>query len=120
MALSSTATQISLTNEQLNDIQGDIWSKGFPKYYEAYYFFAIKPEKNTIFARCLKNLANDPTPLLSTLTKVKKDHDAIQRIKGQPAAVTTKLGTSDKNGSLLSITNALIAFTRKGLDTVMF
>lgn len=110
----------SLRDDQFDDVQGDIWSKGFPKYYETYYFFAIKPDNVKLFAQSLKELVTQPTPLISTLRKVKEDQAAIRGRKEQAAAVAQKLGTSEKDDSLLPIANALIAFTRKGLDAVMF
>ena len=46
--------------EKLEDIlQGDIWSKGFPKYYETYYLFQINPQRAKDFAQNLRTLAND-------------------------------------------------------------
>ena len=110
----------SLTEEQLDNIQGDIWSKGFPKYYETYYFFAIKPDNARLFAQSLKELVTQEAPLISTLRKVKEDRASIQGRKEQIAAVAQKLGTPEEDDTLLPMANALIAFTRKGLDAVGF
>ena len=108
----------SLTEKQLDNIQGDIWSKGFPKYYETYYFFAIKPGNAKFFAQSLKDLVTQSPPLISTLRSVKKDRARIQEWKDQAGAQAKTLGTQAKYDSLLPISNALIAFTRKGLDAV--
>ena len=110
----------SLSEEQLDNIQGDIWSKGFPKYYETYYFFAIKPGNAKLFAQSLKDLVTQSPPLISTLRKVKKDQDCIRERKEQAAAVAKKLGIPEKDEPLLPTANALIAFTYKGLEVVMF
>lgn len=110
----------SLTEEQLDNIQGDVWSKGFPKFYETYYFFTIKPDNVKLFAQSLKELVTQPNPLISTLRKVKKDQAVIRERKKKAAAVAERSDTPRKDDSLLPIANALIAFTRQGLDAVMF
>jgi hypothetical protein len=102
-----------LTKEQLDTIQGDIWSRGFPKYYETYYFFSIAPgEPNAkAFARCLRNLAMHQPELISTLRKVKEDHDDISSEKEEARAGSRKANT-------IPVANALIAFTSRGLQAV--
>ena len=102
----------------LNDIQGDIWSKGFPKFYETYYFFSIEPSKAKIFAQCLKDLP----PLISTLKKVKEDQDRITKARAEDIEAAKKKGIPEKDVTprKIPISNALIAFTYKGLKTVIY
>ena len=110
----------SLTEEQLDNVQGDIWSKGFPKFYETYYFFAIKQENKKLFARSIRELFAQPKPLISSLRTVKEDQARIQGRKEQAAAVARISGSPEKDESLMPVSNALIAFTREGLDAVRF
>ena len=102
----------------LNDIQGDIWSKGFPKFYETYYFFSIEPSNAKLFAQCLKDLS----PLISTLKKVKEDQDRITKAKAEAVEAAKKQGILEKDVIPLRIpvSNALIAFTSKGLKAVSY
>lgn len=95
-----------LTDDQLDNIQGDIWSKGFLKKYEIYYFFAIKPEKEKDFVQNLGDLVSGSEMLISTLRKVKKEREKISARK--------------ENGdhSIVPVSNALIAFTSQGLSAV--
>jgi hypothetical protein len=108
----------------LDDIQGDIWSKGFPKYYETYYFFSIKPgESNTnakLFAQCLKDLVVPSRRLISTLRMARADQDRITAQKTEAAAEAKRRGIPEKEVTLpkIPMSNALIAFTFKGLKAV--
>jgi len=88
---------------KLQDVQGDIWSKGFPKDNETYYLFQINPQRAKDFARSLKNLVNTQPGLISSVAKVKEDWKSIHRV--------TKPKTVD-------VANALIAFTYAGLSVV--
>lgn len=109
-----------LTEHQLDNIQGDIWGKGFPKYYETYYFFSIKDSNETLFAQCLKDLATRSPPLISSLRKVRDDQDRISEQKKEAAAEAKRRGIPEKDVILPKIpnSNALIAFTIKGLAAV--
>jgi hypothetical protein len=111
-----------LTGHQLDNIQGDIWSRGFLKYYETYYFFSIKQSNANIFAQCLKDLATHSPPLISTLRKVRDEYVLISKQKEEAAAAAKKRGIPEKDVNLpkIPISNALIAFTSKGLKTVSY
>jgi len=89
----------------LNNIQGDIWSKGFPKYNETYYLFTIKEERAADFARALRNMVTHQPHLISNLPTVKSNWAEINKHK-------------QASGTKLPMPNALIAFTYKGLETV--
>lgn len=104
----------SLTDQQLDNIQGDIWSRGFPKFYETYYFFSIENAK--LFAPCLKNLVTHSPPLISSLRKVKDDQERIAKAKVEEAK---RQGIPEKDVRI-PVSNALIAFTSKGLQTVSY
>jgi hypothetical protein len=108
----------SLT-DHLDNIQGDIWSKGFPKYYETYYFFSIKDSNEKLFAQCLKDLATRSPPLISTLRKVRDDQGRISEHK-KAVAEAKRRGIPEKDVILpkIPVSNALIAFTFKGLKAV--
>lgn len=85
----------------LENLQGDLFSRGFPKYKETYYFFSIVPGKEQDFTKFLGQLGRSEQ--ISSLKKVLGDWTAIQ--------CTSK-------DYIIDITNALIAFTRAGLDRV--
>lgn len=89
-----------------NDIQGDVWSKGFLKHNETYYFFSIADQKQKIFSQCLKKLAAQvgDASLITSLTQAQKDRD--------------KAGEARALNQIAIISNAMIAFTRIGLDVV--
>ena len=109
---------VPLTENQLDNIQGDIWSKGFPKYYEKYYFFAINRDNAKLFPQCMQDLFTQSPPLISSLRKVKKDQADLQEQKKRVLAEAKGSGNLVKDVSLVPVANALIAFTRKGLDAV--
>jgi hypothetical protein len=107
--------------EQLKNIQGDIWRKGFPKYYETYYFFSIDTSKAKVFCANLKTLATatDTTPLISSLLKVYGDHVSIDKKQAEFKA-DKEAGRVKKDAILppIPMVNALIAFTSAGLQVV--
>lgn len=109
----TTDTDLKLTDDQLDDIQGDIWSKGFPKYYETYYFFSISRSNVKLFSQCLKDLATHSPPLISTLRKVKGDckHISDEKEKASASVGNVKI-------QKIPVSNALIAFTSEGLKLV--
>src|ERR1700746_1955136 len=90
----------------IHNVQGDVWSKGFPKSNETYYFFTIAEGKEKSFSKCLKKLATKmgDRSLISTLAMAQTD-------QGRKADARDA-------GTLAPLSNALIAFTMKGLDAV--
>jgi len=99
------ASEAKVESLNLDNIQGDIWSKGFPKDNETYYLFQINPQRAKDFARNLKNLViPDPnkSSLISSLTMVKKDWARI----------------GEEKPNKVEMAHALIAFTFKGLEVV--
>jgi hypothetical protein len=100
-----------LTEDQLDDIQGDIWSKGFPKFNETYYFFSIADAK--LFSPCLKELV--AKKLISTLRKVRDDQNEIfaKNKEAEERGIPEELRKIPKS-------NALIAFTSQGLQVVSY
>ena len=111
-----------LTERQLDTIQGDVWSKGFPKYYETYYFFSINSSNTKIFAKCLNDLATKSPPLISSLRKVRDDRVRID--EETKAAIAEARGRGIPEEQIIPpripISNALIAFTSKGLKIVSY
>jgi hypothetical protein len=106
----------ALTGEQLFDIQGDVWSKGFPKYYETYYFFTIKQAKQ--FARCLPALTTGTQghlPLISNLKTVKECRIGFEGQGGHVLGLPV-VGADPNRKIVFDIANALIAFTYQGLE----
>ncbi|KAK0639473.1 hypothetical protein B0T16DRAFT_463145 [Cercophora newfieldiana] len=95
----------------LSDIQGDVWSKGFPKYNETYYLFTIKQERAADFARALRNMVTHQPHLISNLPTVKNNWAEI--VTHKQAA-----GSAGSKKERLPMPNALIAFTYKGLETI--
>ena len=102
------------------DIQGDIWSKGFPKYYETYYFFSI--EKAAEFTYCLKELLKGERPLISNLARVKKDQEDIAANKKKAEDKAIAEGKTAKDAVIIvkDLANALIAFSSDGLQIVSY
>ncbi|KAK5657380.1 hypothetical protein OQA88_2950 [Cercophora sp. LCS_1] len=93
----------------LNDIQGDLWSKGFPKYNEAYYLFTINQERAADFARELRNMVVNQSHLISSLPMVQNNWVDIS---------SHKQAAGPAGSEKLPMPNALIAFTYKGLETI--
>ena len=108
----------SLTEDQLDNIQGDIWSKGFPKFYETYYFFSIADAK--LFSPCLKELV--AKKLISTLRKVREDQNEIFAKNEKEKKEAKERGVPEEGVELSKIpkSNALIAFTSQGLQVVSY
>ena len=82
-------------------MQGDLFSRGFPKYHETYYFFSIVLGKEKEFSKALAVLAKSDQ--ISSLTKVREDWCAIDH---------------RTPGVVIPISNALIALSKSGLDRV--
>ena len=102
----------------LNNVQGDIWSKGFPKCVETYYFFTITKESAKIFSQNLRKLVDDTKPLISSLQHVKGDWDEIAKLKKKADAAEASGHPLPEKETVFPVANALIAFTFKGLEMV--
>ena len=85
----------------LDNLQGDLFSRGFPKFHETYYFFSIVDGKEKQFSQSLTVLGR--TGQISSLSKVLADWKTIYSIP---------------SGCRVDLSNALIAFSKKGLDRV--
>ena len=99
----------------LDDLQGDLWSRGFPKFNETYYFFSIADSKEKEFRTALKALVSEPDKYISSLTKVRKDWDLVDEAAKRNHEIKTD-PTAKKD--IIDISNALIAFSKAGLDKV--
>ena len=96
----------------LDNIQGDVFSRGFPKMNETYYFFSITEGKENGFTKALSRLATSGH--ISTLTNAISQWGLIDQLKAdQKGQVNT-----DSPKDILPVANALIAFTMSGLDRV--
>jgi hypothetical protein len=89
----------------IDNVQGDVWSKGFKKLNETYYFFRITAGKELDFSQSLKVLMQQSPTLISNLAKAKETRQIAN-------------GTKINDGGKAEISNALIAFTFRGLKTV--
>jgi hypothetical protein len=63
----------------LDNVQGDTFSRGFPKIKETYYFFSIATSKEKDFTKALNKLATSGH--ISNLTKVLADWKKIDDAK---------------------------------------
>ena len=84
-----------------NNVQGDLFSRGFPKIHETYYFFSIIAGKEKEFTQKLAVLGKSGQ--ISNLTKVLADWKKID---------------SRPQGAIIDVSNALIAFSMKGLEKI--
>ena len=91
-------------------MQGDLFSRGFPKYDETYYFFSITDiaVNGKQFHQLLPDLA---TKEISTLQKVLNDWTNIDDQRPKPDPVNFR-------ATSLAKSNALIAFSMVGLNKV--
>ena len=97
----------------LDDLQGDLFNRGFPKFNEVYYFFHIASGKEKEFSQKVKNLVSGEDKHISSLKKVLEDW------KGVDAAAVKNHATEDPaKKEIVPTLNALIAFTKSGLDRV--
>ena len=97
----------------LDDVQGDLWNRGFPKFNEVYYFFSIVTGKEREFSKALKNLVSEKDKHISSLTKALADWAKVDG-----AAKKNRLVENHAEKEIVSTSNALIAFTKAGLDKV--
>ena len=98
----------------LEDLQGDLFNRGFPKFHEVYYFFNIQLSKE--FAQKVKDLVAGEDQQISSLKKVLEDWEKVDA-----AVVKNRANREAKNNAPLEIVpvvNALIAFSKSGLDQV--
>ncbi|KAF2001300.1 Dyp-type peroxidase [Amniculicola lignicola CBS 123094] len=120
------ASNVSQTVDMFN-VQGDIWSRGFPKRFETYYLFTINggDSNEKQFSQCLRKLTEttteDGTPLLSTLAKVKDDHAKILERKREERNMMecrSDVTNDEDDHPVYPVANALIAFTSEGLNAI--
>ena len=105
---SSTAAAVSLDN-----VQGDLFSRGFPKFNEVYYFFSIARGKEKDFTKALKRLVLDKDKHISSLTKALGDWDIVNQ-----AATENRAIEDVTQKKIVPMSNALIAFSALGLHKV--
>ena len=100
----------------LNDLQGDLFNRGFPKFHEVYYFFHILSGKEKEFSQKLKNLVSGEDKHISSLKKVLDDWKSVDAA----AKKNRENRAAHKNAELeiVPTLNALIAFSKSGLDRV--
>lgn len=97
----------------IDDIQGDLFNRGFPKFNEVYYFFHINTNKEKDFSRNVKKLVTGEDKHISSLRKVLDDW------KGVDAAAQHNRKIDDPaKKEIVPTLNALIAFSKAGLDKV--
>ena len=97
----------------LDDLQGDLFNRGFPKFHEVYYFFHILSGKEKEFCQKVKNLVSGEDKHISSLKKVLKDWERVDE--------TVRKNRAESNAANRKIEptlNALIAFSKSGLDRV--
>ena len=97
----------------LDNIQGDLFSRGFPKFHEVYYLFSIVPGKEKEFSKALKTLVSEKDKYISSLTKVLADWTNVDA-----AAKKNRTIEEPAQKEIVPISNALIAFSKRGLDKV--
>lgn len=96
-----------------DDVQGDLFSRGFPKFTEVYYFFHIEPGKEKEFCQKVKTLISGEEKHISSISKVLEDW---KQVDGAAAKNRTIDDTANKEW--VPTVNALIAFSKPGLDSV--
>lgn len=128
---------------QLNtaNVQGDLFSRGFPKHHEMYYFFLIADKKEEQFRKALPQLVekkhiSSMKKVLEDWVKVDNKRDSNKKLeanaklaeaKAAQANATAEVKDAAKKArgeadahkkDLLQIVNALIAFSFQGLQKV--
>ena len=94
-----------------DDVQGDLFSRGFPKFNEVYYFFHIKSGKEKEFSQKVKMLGEEKH--ISSINKVLEDWKQVDA-----AAAKNRTIDDPAKKEWVSTWNALIAFSKPGLDRV--
>ena len=102
-----------MAEEPLDNVQGDLFSRGFPKFNEVYYFFSIVSGKEKDFSKALKTLVSERDKHISSLTKVLADWAKVDA-----AAKKNRTIEDTTQKEIVPISNALIAFSKRGLDKV--
>ena len=97
-----------------DNIQGDTFSRGFPKVSETYYFFSILKNKEKDFSKALKKLATDGH--ISSLNQVIADWVKIDKAK-EDDKKNKAIDPSSKE-TIVPVSHALIAFSKLGLERV--
>ena len=97
----------------LENVQGDLFSRGFPKYHEVYYLFSIVSGKEKEFSKALKTLVSEKDKHISSLTKVLADWAKVDG-----AAKKNRAIDDPAEKDIVDTSNALIAFSKRGLDKV--
>ena len=96
-----------------DDVQGDLFSRGFPKFNEVYYFFHIRAGKEKEFSQKVKLLVSGEEKHISSINKVLEDWKKVD------AAAAKNHATDDPaQKEWVPTSNALIAFSKPGLDRV--
>ena len=113
--LLSVHSLCSAMSANLKNMQGDLFSRGFPKFNETYYFFSITSdnEKGKKFTQALVELGKKE---ISTLEKVLADWVEID--KGKTAYAAAKARDPKAKETIFDVSNALIAFSQAGLQKV--
>ncbi|KAK0642165.1 hypothetical protein B0T16DRAFT_449408 [Cercophora newfieldiana] len=88
----------------LSEIQGDLFSRGFPKFYETYYFFSIQRPGD--FSKALPKLVDG------------KHISSLAAVLGQWKDLDKPLNESTKEKTVTQLSNALIGFSVFGLKEI--
>ncbi|KAL9614441.1 MAG: hypothetical protein Q9167_001044 [Letrouitia subvulpina] len=97
----------------LDDIQGDLFNRGFPKFHEVYYFFHIMSTKEKEFSQKVKNLVSGEDKHISSLKKVLEDWKGVDG-----AARKNRTIDDPAKKEVVPTCNVLIAFSKSGLDKI--
>ena len=106
----------TMAEVNLEDLQGDLFSRGFPKFHEVYYFFHIPKTKEVEFAQKVKNLVSGADKHISSLKKVLEDWKKVDVAAVKNRA--SRAANHDAPQEIVPTLNALIAFSKSGLDQV--
>ncbi|KAK4696204.1 hypothetical protein P7C71_g1673, partial [Lecanoromycetidae sp. Uapishka_2] len=108
--MADTVAEVTIDKDNL---QGDLFNRGFPKYNEVYYFFSIVQGKEKEFSKALKTLVSEKDKYISSLTKALADW---ARVDAAVKRNHTIVPPAKKE--FVATSNALIAFSKRGLDKV--
>ena len=98
-----------------NDVQGDLFSRGFPKFNEVYYFFHITSGKEKEFCQKLKMLVSSEEKHISSINKVLEDWKQIDAARAKNRTIE-----DPAEKEWVTTVNTLIAFAKPGLDRVSY
>ena len=96
-----------------DDVQGDLFSRGFPKSKEVYYFFHIKSGQEKAFCQKVKILVSGEEKHISSINKVLEDWKQVDAARAKNRTIE-----DPAKKEWVSTVNALIAFSKPGLDRV--